>query len=406
MDSDLSITNRKFLFLNIKSINSPLNKKYKILPYSQKIIRNENNVFDLIHFLGNKKKYNQLKKIYTDEQNKIKKEILIQKKKEKFYKNPNIINIKTFDIDKINIHSPMSIMEGNFISGLIQYSKNKQKKMKKMTEHNKKNKFVFKRASTAQDLTLNNYFRKKNRNSIKGENKMNLLKDINNFVEDNKDISDISNSNNTNSKTDIKSNKINGLREESKNSDNYNKLRFSSIFNLLDEEYPESVENKNEFRKTINSIFFRSYNKLNRDKKSLSAENFFGIQSKKTKLDGNKDQILNLRHKKLSKLFFSKLFNEENKIVGNLNEINNNLINLKYSNHAENLKNFNTVSTHTFRTHRKNVYKTIKENLTTLHKKIYEFPVVNKYIYGSRNPLSLFSKLKIKSKIDTNLSEN
>ena len=182
MDSDLSITNRKFLFLNIKSINSPLNKKYKILPYSQKIIRNENNVFDLIHFLGNKKKYNQLKKIYTDEQNKIKKEILIQKKKEKFYKNPNIINIKTFDIDKINIHSPMSIMEGNFISGLIQYSKNKQKKMKKMTEHNKKNKFVFKRASTAQDLTLNNYFRKKNRNSIKGENKMNLLKDINNLI--------------------------------------------------------------------------------------------------------------------------------------------------------------------------------------------------------------------------------
>jgi len=178
-----------------------------------------------------------------------------------------------------------------------------------------------------------------------------------------------------------------------------------SIYDFfMDDDFTPSLENKNEFRKTINSIFYRSYNKLSKDKKSLSADNFFGIQSKKIKVDGNKDQKLKLRHKKLSKLFFSKLFKEENKIVGNLNDINNNLLNIKNSNHIEDLKTI----TNNFRTPRKNLknnYRELKENLTSLHKKLYKFPEVNKYIYGSRNPLSIFSKLKIKSKINTHLSE-
>ena len=56
MNSDLSIIPPESLFLKIKSINNPLNKRYKILPYSQQIIGNENNIFDLIRFQGNKKK--------------------------------------------------------------------------------------------------------------------------------------------------------------------------------------------------------------------------------------------------------------------------------------------------------------------------------------------------------------
>ena len=162
MNSDLILTPPESLFLKIKSINNPLNKRYKILPYSQQIIGNENNIFDLIRFQGNKKKFNQFKSIYTEERNKIKKEILIHQKKEKIFKNSNVINIQTFDADKINIHSPMSIMEGNFISGLIQYCKNKKIKNKKILEYKKKNKFVFKRASVTQDFHLKNFSPKKN----------------------------------------------------------------------------------------------------------------------------------------------------------------------------------------------------------------------------------------------------
>ena len=389
MNSDLILTPPESLFLKIKSINNPLNKRYKILPYSQQIIGNENNIFDLIRFQGNKKKFNQFKSIYTEERNKIKKEILIHQKKEKIFKNSNVINIQTFDADKINIHSPMSIMEGNFISGLIQYCKNKKIKNKKILEYKKKNKFVFKRASATQDFHLKNFSPKK----IDSKNK--------DFSINNSYFS----SENSNNENNIKINTKRDIKENSKISHNDKKLKIMSIYDFfMDDDFTPSLESKNEFRKTINSIFYRSYNKLSKDKKSLSADNFFGIQSKKIKVDGNKDQKLKLRHKKLSKLFFSKLFKEENKIVGNLNDINNNLLNIKNSNHIEDLKTI----TNNFRTPRKNLknnYRELKENLTSLHKKLYKFPEVNKYIYGSRNPLSIFSKLKIKSKIDTHLSE-
>ena len=288
----------------------------------------------------------------------------------------------------------MSIMEGNLISGLIQYCKNKKIKNKKLLEFKKKNKFVFKRAPMTQDfhLNLNNFSPKKNH-----------------IQDKNKDLS----SNNSDSFSE-KSNKENYVKNNDKkyikenrriSKKGFDKMKFSSIYDFfLDDDYSPSHESQNEFRKTMNSIFYRPYNKLNKDKKSLSADNFFGIQSKKIKLDGNKDQILNLRHKKLSKLFFSKLFKEENKIVGNLREINNNLIDIKYFKHLE---YYGTI-TNTFRTPRKkkfkNIYKALKENLTSFRKNIYEFPEVNKYIYGSRNPLAIFSKLKIKSKIDSNLS--
>ena len=389
MNSELILTPPESLFLKIKSINNPLNKRYKILPYSQQIIGNENNIFDLIRFQGNKKKFNQFKSIYTEERNKIKKEILIHQKKEKIFKNSNVINIQTFDADKINIHSPMSIMEGNFISGLIQYCKNKKIKNKKILEYKKKNKFVFKRASVTQDFHLKNFSPKK----IDSKNK--------DFSSNNSYFS----SENSNNENNIKINTKRDIKENSKISHNDKKLKIMSIYDFfMDDDFTPSLESKNEFRKTINSIFYRSYNKLSKDKKSLSADNFFGIQSKKIKVDGNKDQKLKLRHKKLSKLFFSKLFKEENKIVGNLNDINNNLLNIKNSNHIEDLKTI----TNNFRTPRKNLknnYRELKENLTSLHKKLYKFPEVNKYIYGSRNPLSIFSKLKIKSKINTHLSE-
>ena len=371
MNSDLLIPSHKPIFFNIKSINSPLNKKYRILPYTQKILDNENKVFDLIHYLGNQKKFNQLKNIYTEEQNQIKKEIFVQKNKEKFFKNSSVINIETFDTNKINIHSPMSILEGNFISGLIHHSKNKQKKRNKMIEFKKRNKFLFKRAAMSYD----NFFNRK---------KINLKQNVG-LVEENKEISDNS----------VYNKEITKLKK---------RLNHASIINLLDEELPDNLENKKEYRKTINSIFFRPYNNLTKDQKSLSTDNFFGIQSKKIKINGNKLQILNLKHKKLSKLFFSKLFKEENKIIDNLNEINNNILDMKHSYHSDNTVNGFSYST--FRTPRKhNNYKAIKENLTSFQKNIYEFPVVNKFIYGSRNPLTIFSKTKIKSKVDSNLSE-
>ena len=50
----ITIPNR-YLFLKVKTIDAHLNKKYKVLPYSQHIIKNENKIFDLIKYLGKKR---------------------------------------------------------------------------------------------------------------------------------------------------------------------------------------------------------------------------------------------------------------------------------------------------------------------------------------------------------------
>ena len=85
MDSNILTTPRKFVFLGLQSINKPINKKYKILPFSQQIIGNENKVFDLIYLLGNNKKnYIQLKDIYEKEQYNLRQQIIKQKSKKKY----------------------------------------------------------------------------------------------------------------------------------------------------------------------------------------------------------------------------------------------------------------------------------------------------------------------------------
>ena len=371
----ITITNR-YLFLKVKTIDAHLNKKYKVLPYSQHIIKNENKIFDLIKYLGKKKEYNLLKKNYLEEKNKIKKEIMVQKKLEKTAENTNIINIKTFDADKININSPMSIMEGNLITHLINHCKIKKIRNQKILEYKQKNKFVFKRPNITHYTTVNNFFSKKNKNK-------------NNFPKNNYKNKELSKNN---------SSIINNESNEKNNNDNkFSTKKFSSIFSLFDEEYPADIESQNEFRKTINAICTKKYNKLNRNKKYFSCDNFFGIQNKKIKLEGNKEQKLKLRHKKLSKLFFSKLFQEENNLVDNLNSINNNLLDIKSTNYYENYKTFNSLnslSARTLRIPRKNRYSSINENFTTFKKNIFEYPEVNKYIYGSRNPMTIFNRLK------------
>ena len=374
MDS-LSITPSETIFLELKNINSPLDKKYKILQYSQQIIKNENNIFDLIYYKGNKKKFNYVKNIYTTERSKIKKQILTQSQKDIIFKSSNIINIKSFDLDKINVHSNASLFEGIFISGLLRHLENKKINQAKILEYKKKNKFVFKRPSLSlkKDLALNKFFLKNKKNFTSEENK--VLSNNNSSIDNNREK--------LNSET---------------------KIDFSSVKDLFDNDSMD-VNTKNEFRKTMNSIFCRPYHTLNKDKKNFSSVNFFDIQSKKLKMNGIKDQKMNLKHKKLSKLLFSKVFKEENKIVNNLNEINHNLIDFKHT------KNFNSNDSkivnieRNFLTPRNNKYKNINEVLTSFHKSLYRFPVINKFIYGSKNPKIIFSKSKITSKIDSNLSK-
>ncbi len=384
-ENSLMTPPRKYIFLSMNQINFPINKKYRILPYTTKIIKNENNVFDLIHYLGNKKKYFQLKEIYEEAKNNIKKRMLLDKKKEKKYIISNKINIKTFDFDKINVHSPISIMEGNFISGLIDYCKYKKKKEEKILKLKQKNKFVFKKPKLNQDSVV-----KANKNKRKTISYLCI--------------------GNKNTEEEKKTN--NEILNDSKTSNLDNQFKFCSINSI--EDVPMSLENRNELRKIKKSILLKNYNKLNKDKKSLSADNFFGIQSKKIKLDGNyKEQNLNLKHKKITKLFFSKIFKEENNIENNLKDINNDLIDIKFTNFIDNTNILfndnnlisNSKTLNNFHTPRKNKFKYLKENLTTFKKSIYEFPEVNKYIYGTRNPLKLFSKLKTKPKIDNNISE-
>ena len=375
MKSETLITNNnRYLFLNVKTIDARLSKKYRVLPYSQQIIKNENKIFDLIRYLGKKKQYNLLKKNYIDEKDKIKKEIMTQKKKEKSIENTNIINIKSFDADKININSPMSIMEGNLISQLINYCKNKKIKKQKLLEYKKKNKFIFKRPNVTQYSTLNTFFTKKNKNK-------NIIKLSKEIINKNKESSKNSSS---------------FINNESSISKNDNK--FSSIFSLFDEECPVDLESQNEFRKTINAICTKKYiSKIKRNKKNLSSDNFFGIQNKKIKLEGNKEQKLILKHKKLSKLFFTRLFKEENNLENNLNSINNNLLDIKNTNFLENYNTYNSInslSARTLRIPNKNKYNNISQNFATFKKNIFEYPEVNKYIYGSSNPISLFKQLK------------
>ena len=370
----LSLTPNDNIFLGI-NVNFPLSKKYQILPYTQQIIKNENNIFDIIYYKGNKKKFNYAKNMYITEKSKINKQILTQSKKDKIFKSSKIINIKTFDLDKIDVNSPLSLFEGNFISSLIRHLNNKKMSQEKMLEYKKKNKFVFKRPSLSlkKNIILNNFVNNNKNNFISEENKM--ISNNNSYIENNKEI----------------------LINDSK-------INFSSINNLLDNDTMD-IKTKNEFNRTINSILSKPNHTLNKDKKSLSSINFFEIQSKKIKLKGSKYQNMNLKSKKLSKLLFSKVFKEENKIVNNLNEINNNLIDFKYSN------NLNTNDTQTsnidnnFLTPRNNKYKKINEILTSFHKSLYKFPVINKFIYGSKNPRTIFSKSKIKPKIDSNLSK-
>ena len=373
----ISLTPKDNVFLGI-NVNSPLSKKYNILPYTQQIIKNENNIFDIIYYKGNKKKFNYIKNIYINEKSKIKNQILTQSKKDKIFKSSKIINIKTFDLDKISVHSPLSLFEGTLISGLIRHLNNKKIAQKKILENNKKNKLVLKRPSLSlkKNITLNNFLNKKQNNFFSEENK--IISNNNSYIENN---------------------------NETLNNDS--KINFSSINNLFDNDAMD-IKTKNEFQKTINTIFSRPFPTLNKDKNSLSSINFFEIQSKKIKIKGTKDQKMNLKRKKLSKILFSKLFKEENKIVNNLNEINSDLIDFKYSNHSNNSNitdNQTLNMNNNFHTPRNNKYKKMNEILTSFHKNLYKFPIINKFIFGAKKPRTLFNKPKIKTKIDSNLSK-
>ena len=407
MDSNVLTTPRKFVFLGLQSINKPINKKYRILPFSQQIIGNENKVFDLIYLLGNNKKnYIQLKDIYEKEQYNLRQQIIKQKSKKKIYENSNIINISNFDIDKINIHSPISIMEGNFITGLIQYCKNRKKRIQKMIEYKKKNKFVFKRPkiTLSQNSALHNYLTKKNLTKY-NNNDNNPIKNLNNPFEENKSgtSSNLNSFNNIND-SDYENNSHKNTTKYI-NSYNENNKKFSNINIFINDDSKDKPKNT-EFRRTINTIFSRTYNKLNKEMKSQSENNVFDIQNKRIKLHGTKEVKLKLKHKKLSKLFFSTLFKEENNIVKNLKNINNDLIDFKYTTISNNIKSIKQdTNNNDLYTPTKTNYKNLRTVLKATQKNIYRTPQVNKYIYGSRYPLTISNNNKIKSKIKLNLQD-
>ena len=54
----------------------------------------------------------------------------------------------------------------------------------------------------------------------------------------------------------------------------------------------------------------------------------------------------------------------------------------------------NSLSARTLRIPNKNKYNNISQNFATFKKNIFEYPEVNKYIYGSSNPISLFKQFK------------
>ena len=430
-DSDYKSRNKnnkkiyKSLFITTEDINAPLSKEYNIFHYISPKIKNENKVFDLINLLGNKKDFLLQKEIYETEKRKINKKIVTHKENRLEKINLNAVNINIFDKTKMNLELPQLTLEELFMIEMLKYSKNK-KILNDKKEEEKRLKLLNKKSLSQDDLLSKFSTENTNKYYIKTKRHKNFVKNKNLLF-------------NYNNKSPIYTNnhKVNANNSTKYNSDNNIKNENESYLTSKSK-YMNNIP-----LKTVKSFYLNNHSNLNKNKKSFSYNNFldnikklnldFKLNlSSSNKLSDNKienskennnsafsndntknkiKKMKSNKNKENNKIFkelYYNFFNEENIIIKKINEINDNLLDFKfnkylnkaniYSNVIQNKskKTKNKSPLNKSKKSKKNKYKKITENLNRYKKGLYDFPEVNKFIYGSKYPLKVFGAFKIK----------
>ena len=420
------------LFINTKEINTSLEKEYNILHYITPKLKNENKIFDLINFLGDKKEFIKLKSIYELENRKINKQIITHQRKEKKLINFNTVNINSFEEKKINdINLRRLTTEENFIIKMKKYYDNKKKilKLKKEKKYikslsqenlcckfNSENFNRNKNESTFERLFKNKYkyLLKKNK-KFKTNDPINIINNLIKNYEKNYILNNHRN-NNININENISDSEIkkNNKRFNSQNYSEHNSLKNIKINNN------NYIINSS---KAINSFSPQKHFKLNKNKNSYSCKEFIiepnnlniklnnnlfsptNYKKNMTSLNNNnkigKKELENT-NKEITQLYIN-LSKEENEIINESNIINNNLLEVKFDN-ILNIKILDTLKKiNIFKRQKKNnlnklkknkKHQKIRENFSHYKKGLYEFPEVNEYIYGSKKPSLVFGYFK------------
>jgi len=417
--------NKKYesLFINTKEINSSLVKEYNALNFINPKLKNESRVFDLINLLGNKKEFLNLKAIYENENRKINRDIITHRQVKQNLLNFNTVNIHSFDKKKINSDNPIQLStEDNFIMKMIKYNNKKhRKKFNKnfgyfkpsLSQEDMLRKYIINNSKKYKSNIRNNIFEKLYRNKYKFEKNRNKkikletndpVKIIDNLINNYEKKHSLNNPNNPNNNNNSQiNNKNNKNKNENVNKGKLikNQRRYNSLINLNQESKSlyksnsvKSINSEND--KNIASIKKKSLfspkypNKELKITKSLSCDEFPNIpQKNEIKLD-----LSNLND-------FQTIFKEEKKIKSDSEEISNNLLDIKFEKYFNKIKIYNSVLKKKFlktkKRHdllmnkkEKSRYVNIKENLSQYKKGLYDYAIVNKYIYGSRSPIAVF----------------
>ena len=412
------------LFINTKEINSSLDKEYNALNFINPKLKNESRVFDLINLLGNKKEFLKLKSTYENENRKINKDIMTHKQVEQNLLNFNTVNINSFDKKKLNSDNPIQLStEDNFIMKMIKY--NAKKHQKKNNKNFNKNFFYFKSSLSQDDMIRkynirnskkyqnnirNNIFEKLYRNKYRLEKYKNKklklevtdpVKIIDNLIKNYEKKQILNNPNNHNNNQNKSINK-NKNKNENKEKNIKNQRKYNSLINL-------NSENKSLFKSnSIKSINSTNSNNIASIKKKSSFSPEYHDKTIKNSKSSSCDEFHNIQQPKNDINFdfsninsFETIFKEENKIKNDSEEINNNLLDIKFEKYFNKIKIYQSVIKNKFfKIKKKPVmpkikkgkshFVNIKENLSQYKKGLYDYAIVNKYIYGSRSPIAVF----------------
>ena len=175
-------------------------------------------------------------------------------------------------------------------------------------------------------------------------------------------------------------------------------LYLKNNISLSNQNY-KSCRNLNSFNNTINNE--REHNSSNPSSNSKNKN-----KNKRKKLSNNEE------NKKVFNELLCNIAKEENKIKNEVNNINNNLLDIKFKKYINSINYYQNITKTKPKKRKykslinkseKNKYRKIAENLSHYKKGLYNYAQVNKYIYGSKNPLKVFGgftidpyKIKIK----------
>ena len=165
---------------------------------------------------------------------------------------------------------------------------------------------------------------------------------------------------------------------------------------LSTRDFPSTINSQNDFCSPISNI--------NQNLENLESQN-----DNITTSNENHNIHSNLDYEKAFNELFSNILDEENKLMKECQEINNELSEIRFKKYFNNIEIFNIVSKFMEKKNKKNKknknkqkrnnYDKISENFNRYKRGLYDYPEVNKYIYGSKSPKEVFGGYKVPSKI-------